>query len=64
MNKLQRYIADSEWTELEAMNLLQERSGLISDCCVWAADVAGSDCEKAVQWLRIQAAKRAALACK
>lgn len=53
MNALERYLSTNRrHTETEAMNLLQDRGGLISDCCVWGRDVAPSDAERAVEWLR------------
>ncbi len=60
-NALQRYIAQGEWSEREAMNLLQGDGGPISDLCENACDVPDSDGERAVWWLKIKAAKRAAL---
>lgn len=39
-------------TDLQAMNLLQDR-GIISDLCVTVKDVAEADAKKAALWLNL-----------
>jgi hypothetical protein len=51
MNALQRHIQAQGLSEVETMDRLQLESNTISDCAVWAADVPGKDCVKAVRWL-------------
>lgn len=42
---------DSGRSEFEGMNLLQGE-GIISDLCVWAADVAEADIPKAIAYIQ------------
>lgn len=41
---------ENKLSELQAMNLLQDR-GIISDLCVWIADIAKEDAELAIKFL-------------
>lgn len=50
MNALELYILQHKWSELEALNLLQDY-GVISDNCVWARDVAEADWKSAMDVL-------------
>lgn len=50
MNLLEKYIRKNLLDPIKAMNALQE-SCIISDNCVWPADVADADCLAAIAWL-------------
>lgn len=52
MNKLSEFAAKYGMNEIAAMNLLQEKGGIISDNCVWMEDVADVNCEEAIAFLR------------
>lgn len=55
MNVLEAYISDRLFSKLEmieAMDLLQDQ-GIISDNCIWPADVDPDDAARAVKLLRI-----------
>jgi len=43
-------------TEIEAMNMLQDR-GIISDLCVWIEDVANEDVDRAISFLTNETTK-------
>lgn len=47
MNQLEKYVRKNLLDPVKAMNSLMD-SGLISDNCVWPADVADVDCARAV----------------
>lgn len=47
---LRKAIFDCGMSEVDAMNLLQDQ-GVISDLCVWVADVAEADIPKAIHLL-------------
>ena len=51
MTEFQAQIQRMGLTEMEAMDLLQDNN-VISDLCVWAADIAPSDLVQAVDWLK------------
>lgn len=51
MNPLEQLIHQHALNEVQAMSLLQDH-GIVSDCCVWAEDVADSDALVACAWLR------------
>ena len=51
MNSLELLIAEQDLDEVACLNALQGDSGLISDLCVTAADVAGRDCFMACVWV-------------
>ncbi len=63
LNALQRHIQENALSEVLTMDRLQLESRTISDCAVWAADVCDVDARRAVEWLKVQDAKRAALRC-
>jgi hypothetical protein len=48
---LKQFIAESGLSECEAMNRLQNH-GIVSDEAVWADDVAPSDHDRAIAFLR------------
>lgn len=50
MTSLQLLIQDLNLSEVDVMNQLQDH-GIISDLCVWAADVGGGDRLLAVDWV-------------
>lgn len=51
MNALEQWLAKNQQVRPErVMDALQEE-GLISDECVWPADVAPGDAGRAVEWL-------------
>lgn len=52
MTPLQQYIHDEKLDEVEAMNELQNVAGIISDCCVWAEDVAEVNQDDAIGYLK------------
>ncbi|MES2367015.1 MAG: hypothetical protein V4563_14160 [Pseudomonadota bacterium] len=51
MNALEYYLMTSGMNDTAAMNKLQD-AGVISDNCVHVSEVAYSDCEKAVAYLK------------
>lgn len=56
MNLLEKYLRKNLFDPTRAMNALMA-SGLISDNCVWPADVADVDCARAIDWLELQPRK-------
>ena len=48
--QLKRTLLDLGYTEVQAMNLLQEK-GVISDNCVTIEDIANADVTKAAEYL-------------
>jgi hypothetical protein len=51
MNKLQQFIEEHALDETLVMDALQD-FGEISDCCIWAKEVAAPDDKLAVDWLK------------
>lgn len=49
--KLEKYLKEHKIDEVEAMNELQNEGGVISDCCVWARDVAPANEDDAIAFL-------------
>jgi hypothetical protein len=50
MNSLETHLRAKSLNEIESMNALQD-AGIISDLCVFACDVAESDCTAAIAFL-------------
>ena len=50
MNSLEAHIRDKRLNEIAAMNNLQS-AGVVSDLCVFACDVAESDCTSGIAFL-------------
>lgn len=53
MNLLEVFIERNHLDPCGTMDTLQD-CGLVSDCCVWPADVAHPDCLRAIGWLMAQ----------
>lgn len=51
MTRLEQYLFTHGIDEVDAMNQLQDGSCIISDCCVWAKDVAQVNEEDAIRFL-------------
>lgn len=50
LNTLEQYLRAKKLNEVESMNDLQS-AGVVSDLCVFACDVADSDCTAAIAFL-------------
>jgi len=50
MNSLEQHLRAKSLNEIDSMNALQD-AGVISDLCVFACDVAESDCTAAIAFL-------------
>jgi len=56
MNSLELHLREKKLNEIDSMNALQE-AGIISDLCVFACDVAESDCTAAIAFLAFRGMK-------
>jgi hypothetical protein len=53
MNSLEAHIRAKSLNEIDSMNALQD-AGVVSDLCIFACDVAESDCTAAIAFLTLR----------